>query len=273
MLMRCKIMTTKEIFASRLCEIRESKDLTRQKVADDLGISRASLEYYEKGKRTPDINTINLIADYFQVSVDYLFGKTKCISCDEDMRKICDYFGTDINTVLGLKKITKNNEKYGDEFRKIIHSSHFAALLYHIYLSFDLKKELGETLVNELEKVTVLSEESEEYLFNEYGSDGYYSSSERECREVDDKIDLNEYRAQKELSALMNILSKEPSSSESYAEYVEWYVPTQKFFDEIIQDIDYCVSDINDKINDYLDQQALMDMQEYTGGVFDNGND
>lgn len=59
-------------FGERLTELRENKDLSRQKVADDLGISRASLEYYEKGKRTPDIEILLKLADYFEVTCDYL---------------------------------------------------------------------------------------------------------------------------------------------------------------------------------------------------------
>ena len=69
-------MAAKEIFAIRLYELREDKMVSRQKVADDLGITRASLDYYEKGQRTPDVNTIVKIADYFEVSVDYLLGLT-----------------------------------------------------------------------------------------------------------------------------------------------------------------------------------------------------
>lgn len=62
----------KNTFGKRLIELRENKNLSRQKVADDLGISRASLEYYEKGKRTPDIETLLKLANYFEVTCDYL---------------------------------------------------------------------------------------------------------------------------------------------------------------------------------------------------------
>lgn len=254
-------MATKDIFAQRLCAIRELKGLSRQKVADDLGISRASLEYYEKGKRAPDINTINTIAEYFNVNIDYLFGKTKCTSLDEDIRKICDYFDTDVNTVTGLKKITMDSSKYSDEFRKIIHSSHFTALLYHIYLSFYLKKELGKMLVKELNDTTVLANENAEMLFDKYGEDGYSSDIERKFKESEDKIDLNEYRAQKELLAIMSLYSKDYSdfSSDSYEDYINEYVPTEKFFDDILQEINYCISDINHKIGAFIEEQYYMD--------------
>lgn len=67
-------MATIDVFPKRLTDLRKNKGLKRQQVADDLGITRASLEYYEKGKRKPDIEMTAKIAKYFQVSVDYLLG-------------------------------------------------------------------------------------------------------------------------------------------------------------------------------------------------------
>ena len=252
-------MAAKEIFAIRLLDLRERRKLSRQKVADDLNITRASLEYYEKGKRTPDVNTIVQIADYFGVSVDYLLGRTKSETQQQDLRMICDYFDANVNIILGLKKITQRSKKYSEEFNKLLHSTHFMALLYHIYLSIDLKKEMGENLVYKLKRVTELSQKEGKDLFDEFGEDGYSSSYNYEVKEQEDKIDLNEYRAQKELLALMNIFSRDCDYSDSYEDYVQWYVPTQKFIDDIYNDIDYCVSEINDKIRDFVEAQYLMD--------------
>ena len=67
-------MTTKEILAQRLSQLREEAKIPRQKAANDLGISRNSLEYYEKGKRTPDANMVARLAQYYGVSADYLLG-------------------------------------------------------------------------------------------------------------------------------------------------------------------------------------------------------
>lgn len=96
-------METKEIFAKRLLEIREEQGLTRQKVADDLGITRASLEYYEKGKRTPDINTIAKIAKYYNTTTDYLFGLSYAKTVNTDLKAVCDYIGLSEKAVIRLK--------------------------------------------------------------------------------------------------------------------------------------------------------------------------
>ena len=55
-----------------LKQIRKKKGYNQLKVAMDLSISRESLSYYENGKRSPDIQMLLLLSDYFNVSIDYL---------------------------------------------------------------------------------------------------------------------------------------------------------------------------------------------------------
>ena len=55
-----------------LYEIRNKKGYSQLKVAMDLNMSRESLSYYENGKRSPDIETLLILSDYFDVSIDYL---------------------------------------------------------------------------------------------------------------------------------------------------------------------------------------------------------
>lgn len=55
--------------------IREKSGLTQQKLADKLGISRSAVGMYEKGEREPNFETLELIADTFNVDMNYLLGK------------------------------------------------------------------------------------------------------------------------------------------------------------------------------------------------------
>ncbi|MBQ4052070.1 MAG: helix-turn-helix transcriptional regulator [Clostridia bacterium] len=55
-----------------LREIRKLKGYSQLKVAMDLSISREALSYYERGKRSPDINMLIQLSEYFDVSIDYL---------------------------------------------------------------------------------------------------------------------------------------------------------------------------------------------------------
>ncbi len=55
-----------------LREIRKKKGYSQLKVAMDLNISREALSYYETGKRSPDVDMLVLLSDYYNVSIDYL---------------------------------------------------------------------------------------------------------------------------------------------------------------------------------------------------------
>ena len=55
-----------------LREIRRKKGFSQLKVAMDLNVSREALSYYENGKRSPDIQMLLKLSDYFNVSIDYL---------------------------------------------------------------------------------------------------------------------------------------------------------------------------------------------------------
>ncbi len=60
----------------RLKFLRESKNLTQQRLALELNMNQNTLSRYENMKRQADYNTLILIADYFNVSVDYLLERT-----------------------------------------------------------------------------------------------------------------------------------------------------------------------------------------------------
>ena len=55
-----------------LKDIRKKRKLSQLRVAMDLSMSREAISYYENGKRSPDISTLVALADYFNVSIDYL---------------------------------------------------------------------------------------------------------------------------------------------------------------------------------------------------------
>jgi transcriptional regulator with XRE-family HTH domain len=60
----------------RLKYLRKSDNKTQQDIADILGITRPAYTAYEQGKRNPDYEILEKIADYYNVSIDYLLGRT-----------------------------------------------------------------------------------------------------------------------------------------------------------------------------------------------------
>ena len=54
-------------FPMRLKELRKEKLLSQQSLADQIGISKSSINMYERGDREPSIETLELFADLFNV--------------------------------------------------------------------------------------------------------------------------------------------------------------------------------------------------------------
>lgn len=67
----------KNMFYERLKQAREDKRLSQIEVEADTGIKRTNLSRYETGQREPDIETIGKLANYYGVSLDWLFGNVK----------------------------------------------------------------------------------------------------------------------------------------------------------------------------------------------------
>lgn len=67
---------TKKFLAARLKELRQRRELSQIIVAAELGIARSTYACYESGRNEPDIHTIIKFADYYNVSIDYLVGRS-----------------------------------------------------------------------------------------------------------------------------------------------------------------------------------------------------
>ena len=61
-------------FAKRLTQLRESKDLKKNQLADILNVSDSCISQYESGRSMPGCDILVRIAQHFGVSVDYLLG-------------------------------------------------------------------------------------------------------------------------------------------------------------------------------------------------------
>jgi len=63
-------------FSERLKEIRNMKGVTQKAMAEYLGITEQAYQKYEYAMREPNHETTVKLADYFDVSTDYLLGRT-----------------------------------------------------------------------------------------------------------------------------------------------------------------------------------------------------
>lgn len=56
--------------------LRNKYNITQQKLGEEIGTSQQSINKYENHNIEPDINTLMLLADYFNTSIDYIVGYT-----------------------------------------------------------------------------------------------------------------------------------------------------------------------------------------------------
>ncbi len=70
----------------RLRELRENMKLSQVKVAELLGLKQTSINRYESGRSEAPYRVLLWYADYFDVSLDYIFGR-----CDEPQGKLYEF--------------------------------------------------------------------------------------------------------------------------------------------------------------------------------------
>jgi len=107
-------------FSERLAELRKKHKMTQQELANKLGVSRGTIGMYEIGQRDPDTETVAEIAEIFNVSTDYLLGRTddpnppeKTI--DDEIMSIMREMGPDVAIMFydlkGMSQEEKENLK------------------------------------------------------------------------------------------------------------------------------------------------------------------
>ena len=61
----------------RLKELRKQRHLSQVRLAIELNMNQNTISRYETGEHEADYQTLIAIADYFDVSIDYLLGRTE----------------------------------------------------------------------------------------------------------------------------------------------------------------------------------------------------
>jgi transcriptional regulator with XRE-family HTH domain len=100
----------KPLYAIRLADLRNKKGFTQQQLAEETNLTRGRLNNYEQGVREPDFKTLETLADFFNVSTDYLLGISN-IQNEEELRKMVIKKLTEAN-------LTENQQKALSELLK-----------------------------------------------------------------------------------------------------------------------------------------------------------
>ncbi|MFL0507404.1 helix-turn-helix domain-containing protein [Ureibacillus sp. 179-F W5.1 NHS] len=96
--------------------LREKSNISQKDFAKKIGVSNTVLSRYESGDRKPDYDTLQLIADYFEVSTDYLLGRTDNPKLENDDESNFQAFINDPELGVWYKELPKSDE---EELRKL----------------------------------------------------------------------------------------------------------------------------------------------------------
>lgn len=116
-----------DIFLTRLKELRGAK--SQVETAHEIGITAQTLGRYEKGERKPDIEVLKMLAEYYQVSTDYLLGLSDVHSVDADIQTACKVTGLSEEAIVNLKEIQKT--RFNDNFEDLKRSDIINTCISH----------------------------------------------------------------------------------------------------------------------------------------------
>jgi len=65
----------KIIIGEKIKKLREERNITQKELSEFIGVSKESISQYERGVQTPKPQTLIKLANYFNVSIDYILGR------------------------------------------------------------------------------------------------------------------------------------------------------------------------------------------------------
>ncbi|OEH53154.1 hypothetical protein AQ616_17900 [Oceanobacillus sp. E9] len=104
-------------FQNRLIELRKSKRKTQEDISKIIGITRPAYTAYERGTRTPDYEILKALANFYNVTIDYLLGHSDQPHLTED--EAFEAFKNDPDLERWYKELPKSKEEDLRRLKKI----------------------------------------------------------------------------------------------------------------------------------------------------------
>lgn len=200
--------------------------MTQQQVADKVGVSRQNVGLWIKGATVPDIFTLPKIAEAFNVSTDYLLGRTEIKSVDEDVQVACKVTGLSERTINSLQEMRVafliDNGGLSETLDKMISSLAFKGLIIQfLQLANESEKiKNGITLLSVMHASYALGINQIiliDYIKETFGEDIINDS----CKH-DDSANLARYNSTKYLEKILDIFDFRSKTDFSKLSKEEW---------------------------------------------------
>ena len=93
------------LVCNRVKELRRARGLSQRDIGKMIGVTKVSVCGYENGTRTPSLESLQLLADIFEVSTDYLLGRELYVVSDKVTRYVGSISEEDIEIIKEIKKM------------------------------------------------------------------------------------------------------------------------------------------------------------------------
>lgn len=98
-------------FGDNLKDLREARHITQSQLAEYLQVSRPTIAGYETKNRQPDFEKLEKIADFFQVSIDFLISGTESANVELHVNKQIDENELDRDVIMAYRKLSLESKQ------------------------------------------------------------------------------------------------------------------------------------------------------------------
>lgn len=99
-------------FSTVFKKLRTDNGYTQQELATKIGVSRSAIGMYENGEREPDFETLEAIADFFNVDMDFLMGRSNKITTIAAHHEGEEWTQEELDEIEEFKKFVKSKRDY-----------------------------------------------------------------------------------------------------------------------------------------------------------------
>jgi transcriptional regulator with XRE-family HTH domain len=133
------------IFPTHLREVMEAKNITQSMLAAEIGVSRQSVAKYTAGLAQPNIEALQKIVTYLQVSGDYLIGVSNSPPLNPDMNNACKYTGLSEQAIKAIRALdTGDGRKPHLEIFNMFCEDGFMEFIVNAFREFALFTSTGK---------------------------------------------------------------------------------------------------------------------------------
>ena len=125
-------MNNKKMIGNNLNTALAVRSVQQRELADAIGVLPNVVSYFCSGARTPNTQQLMDIADYLDVTTDFLLGRSKVINQDADFKEAADYFGLTDGKAIVLRQLKESNSRNLDYVNTILANSAFYQALSYL---------------------------------------------------------------------------------------------------------------------------------------------